>query len=256
MPPARGNTARAPAQLEPFAWPEGTRAAVSLSYDDALPSQLDHALPALARHGLHATFFVTGHAEGLRATPERYRELTKAGHELGAHTMDHPCDRSFSWVRPGFALQDYDSARMRADLRDNRQQLQDLGQSPPYALAYPCGSTWIGSAHTSYVPLVEELFVAARGADGRVCDPNRDSLFEVPSVAGNVSGAELTSWVDRASSAGGWVVFTFHGVAGDYLTVSSAAHEVLLNYLEQHRSQIWTERFGAVARYVAAQRGR
>src|SRR5438132_1155772 len=35
-----------------FAWPSGKRAAVSLTYDDALTSQLDHALPALAGHHL------------------------------------------------------------------------------------------------------------------------------------------------------------------------------------------------------------
>ena len=37
---------------ERFAWPSGTMAAVSLAYDDGLASQLDHALPALDRHGL------------------------------------------------------------------------------------------------------------------------------------------------------------------------------------------------------------
>ncbi|MES1179344.1 MAG: hypothetical protein ABUL62_33820 [Myxococcales bacterium] len=50
----------------------------------------------------------------------------------------------------------------------------------------------------------------------------------------------------------GWVVFTFHGVAGDYLPVEASAHEALLGYLEQHQPAVWTERFGAVAQYVAA----
>ncbi len=256
MPPSRDRPARVLGPVEAFAWPDGARAAVSLTYDDAIASQLDNAVPALARYGLHATFFLTGHADALRASPESYRALVSAGHELGAHTMDHPCARSFSWVKPGFALEDYDSTRMEADLRENRQELQALAQPAPFSFAYPCGATWIGAAHASYVPLVKELFIAARGSNSRVCDPYQDSLFEVPSVPGNLSGSELTAWVERALLVGGWVVFTFHGVAGDYLTVNADAHEALLGYLAEHRASIWTERFGAVARYVAAKRGR
>src|SRR5882724_11589520 len=98
------------AKIEPFVWPNGTRAAVSLTYDDAIQSQLDNAVPALAKHGLVATFFLTGHSNTLASSPERYHAIVRAGHELGSHTMYHPCDRSLSFVKPGFALQDYDLA--------------------------------------------------------------------------------------------------------------------------------------------------
>jgi hypothetical protein len=104
------------------------------------------------------------------------------------------------------------------------------------------------------VPLIQQLFVAARGVNGKVSDPSQDTLFEVPSPMGNASGPDLISWVERALSVGGWVVFTFHGVAGDYLAVQADAHEALLSYLEQHKSSVWTERFGTVASYVKAQR--
>jgi peptidoglycan/xylan/chitin deacetylase (PgdA/CDA1 family) len=237
-------------------WPRGTRAAVSLTYDDAIQSQLDNAVPALARHGLLATFFLTGHSAVLQSSPDRYRALVQAGHELGSHTMDHPCDRAFSFVKPGFALQDYDLPRMQAELSENIEQLRDLGQKAPFSFAYPCGSTWLGEAHESYVPLIEQLFVAARGVNGRVSNPTRDSPFEVPSAMGDSSGPDLIAWVDRALATGGWLVFTFHGVAGDYLAVQADAHEALLRYLEQHRSSIWTERFGSVAGYVKAQQPR
>ena len=239
-----------------FVWPHATRAAVSLTYDDALESQLDNAVPALARHGLAATFFVTGRSEVLKASPERYRALAQAGHELGAHTMYHPCDRSLGFVKPGFALQDYDLPRMRAELNENLEELRDLGQKPPFSFAYPCGSTWLGTDHASYVPLIEQLFVAARGVNGEVSDPARDTLLDVPSPMGNISGRALTSWVERALSVGGWVVFTFHGVGGDYLPVQADAHEALLAYLEQHETSVWTERFGSVASYVKAQQKR
>jgi peptidoglycan/xylan/chitin deacetylase (PgdA/CDA1 family) len=238
----------------PFTWPHGARAAVSLTYDDAIPSQLANAAPALARHGLLATFFVTGDSRTLQQAPERYRQLVKAGHELGSHTIHHPCDRALGFPKPGFALQDYDQTRMAAELVDSVRLLGELGQSAPVSFAYPCGSTWLGEARESYVPLIEKQFLAARGVSPSVADPTRVSLSEVPSAMGNTSAAELTSWVDRALADGGWVVFTFHGVAGDYLAVSADAHEALLAYLEQHESRVWTERFGTVAEYVRAAR--
>ena len=54
------------AQAGDFHWPDGRKAAVSLAYDDALDSQLDNALPALDRHGLKASFYLTLAADTLR----------------------------------------------------------------------------------------------------------------------------------------------------------------------------------------------
>ena len=42
-----------------FHWPGGARAAVSLTYDDGLDSQIAHAAPALDAAGLKGTFFLT-----------------------------------------------------------------------------------------------------------------------------------------------------------------------------------------------------
>ncbi len=43
----------------PFAYPNGAKGAVSLTYDDGLTSQLDHAVPQLDARGLKATFFLS-----------------------------------------------------------------------------------------------------------------------------------------------------------------------------------------------------
>jgi peptidoglycan/xylan/chitin deacetylase (PgdA/CDA1 family) len=241
-------------KLESFSWPHGALAAVSLTYDDALTSQLDNAAPALARHGLLATFFITGSSPTLEAAPAAFRQLIKAGHELGSHTIHHPCDRALGFPKRGFALQDYDQARMAAELTDSVQLLRELGQSEPFTFAYPCGSTWLGETHESYVPAVAGQFLAARGVTAHVADPARVSLSEVPSVMGNTSASDLISWVERALAGGGWMVFTFHGVAEDHLAVQAEAHEALLSYLEQRKSSVWTERFGTIAAYVRAAR--
>lgn len=246
------NASSAPVSKPTIAWPHGARAAVSLTYDDALRSQLDHAVPALHEHALVGTFFLTGTSPVLRASPESYRALVRAGHELAAHTMNHPCDRALSFVKPGMSLQDYDVTRMEAELAESIRQLHDLGQQEPLTFAYPCGSTWLGDPPQSYVPSIEKSFIAARGVARAIVDPTRVQLFEVPSVMGDISANALIGWVEQALESGGWVVFTFHGVEGDNLSVAGDAHEALLAYLDKNRTRIWTERFGTVAQYVKA----
>ena len=41
-----------------FSWPQNYQAAVSLSYDDGLMSQLTYAIPALDKYGFKASFYL------------------------------------------------------------------------------------------------------------------------------------------------------------------------------------------------------
>src|ERR1041385_8393947 len=61
-------------------WPNGAKAAVVLTYDDALPSQLDHAVPVLDAAGFKATFFL---ANVKLADVARWHAAAAEGHELG-----------------------------------------------------------------------------------------------------------------------------------------------------------------------------
>jgi peptidoglycan/xylan/chitin deacetylase (PgdA/CDA1 family) len=73
-----------------FRWPGGKQGAVSLTYDDGLPSQLDYAMPQLEADGFRGTFFVTGDA--IPARDADWRLAASRGHEIADHTIDHPCD--------------------------------------------------------------------------------------------------------------------------------------------------------------------
>ena len=71
------------------AWPDGHQAAVSLTYDDGLDSQLANAAPELRRFGFKATFFLT--RENMEARVADWVALARQGHEIGDHTFHHPC---------------------------------------------------------------------------------------------------------------------------------------------------------------------
>ena len=61
---------------------------VALTFDDGpTPLGVDAALPVLARHRAHATFFLVG--QEIERRPGLARRLLAAGHELGNHSYSH-----------------------------------------------------------------------------------------------------------------------------------------------------------------------
>ena len=68
--------------------PRGTKQ-LALTYDDGPndPHTL-HLLEVLAKHSVHATFFLIGRY--VQQHPEITREVVKAGHVVGNHTFTHP----------------------------------------------------------------------------------------------------------------------------------------------------------------------
>jgi hypothetical protein len=59
--------------------------------------------------------------------------------------------------------------------------------------------------------------------------------------------------VKQAHARGTMVNFTFHGIGGDYLSVSSEAHEELVKYLAEHRKEYWTDTFLNIMQHVKGQ---
>jgi peptidoglycan/xylan/chitin deacetylase (PgdA/CDA1 family) len=239
-----------------FAWPRGARAAISLTYDDALATQREHAAPALHARGLPGTFFLTGDAPDLAQHDRGWQQLLGLGHELASHTMHHPCDCSHDWVPRGYTSQDYTLARMSRELDETLALLRRLGAPEPFSFAYPCGETTVGAPAVSYRGLVATRFVAGRGVAPRLADPEREALDLVSAHDGARPADELIALVDAAEASGGWLVLIFHGVGGDHIPVDLSAHDALLDHLALRRDSVWAGGFGCVAEHVRAWRAR
>ena len=67
------------------------KAAVVLTYDDAVNQHLDNAIPVLDSLGLKATFYITGYSSSIRERMNDWKKIAINGHELGNHTLYHPC---------------------------------------------------------------------------------------------------------------------------------------------------------------------
>ena len=242
-----------------FTWPEGKRAAVSLAYDDAINSQLDHALPALDKRGLKASFYLTLSSETLAKRLPEWRAAAANGHELGNHTLFHQCSRSppgREWVKPANDLDHTDASQLAAQIRVGNAMLHAIDGKTARTFTVPCGD--LKAAGEPYLPLVKDEFVAIKSGDGGVV-PDMQALD--PHVVGvwapsEVTGAQLIARVDEAIERGTMVNFTFHGIGGDYLTVSTEAHDQLLDYLAAHRDVVWTDTFITLMTHVRQQQAR
>ena len=87
----------------------GKKFAVALTYDDGLNVHLDNAIPALNKYGLKGTFYIPGKST-LATRMDEWREAAKKGHELGNHTIFHPCNGSSKgreWVSKEQDLDNY-----------------------------------------------------------------------------------------------------------------------------------------------------
>jgi len=223
---------------------------ISLTYDDALDSQLKHAGPALARHKFKGTFYISDRGMELRAQPQPWIKLRKAGHEFAAHTLLHPCPHAAIWNPQGVANPDVDEFWMRHDMRENIDFIRILGESrPEISFAYPCGVTWLGRPRRSYVPLARELFCASRGVKHGYEDPSHPDLDESKCIdASGKSGVELIRAASHAIEHGLWAIYMFHGVGGDHLSVTAQAHQQLLAFLAAQGKKAVVAPYGDLAR--------
>ena len=244
------------AAQKPFAWPDGKKAAVSLAYDDALDSQLDHAIPALDKHGLKGSFYLQLSRDPVRDRLAEWRAAAANGHELGNHTLFHQCSGSLparEWVEPQRDLDKTPVAQMKDQVRLANVMLNAIDGKTERTMTVPCGD--VMAEGINYIDSVREEFVAIKLGDGTVThDMWKLDLYAVTvETPVGVTGKQLIARIEEAARKGTMVNFTFHGVGGDYLSVSKQAHEELLQYLSSHRDIYWVDTFIDLMEYVRQQ---
>ncbi|MFC0046839.1 polysaccharide deacetylase family protein [Rheinheimera tilapiae] len=239
-----------------FSWPNGAKAAVSLAYDDALPSQLDTAIPQLNAVGLKGSFYLPLSAEAVQHRLAEWRAAAAQGHELGNHTLFHQCAKSLpgrDWVSTDRDLDQTPASRLIAEIRIGNAFLQAIDGKTKRTFTAPCTDQL--AAGTPYLPLLGSDFVAMKTTvGGVVADMKTLNIHAVPVIApSEVSGAQLIAWVKAAGAKGTMVNFTFHGIGGDHLQISSAAHAELLQFLASHKNEYWTDTFLNLMEHVKSQ---
>jgi peptidoglycan/xylan/chitin deacetylase (PgdA/CDA1 family) len=235
-----------PVSAGDFKWPDGKKAAVSISYDDTLDSQLDHALPVLNKHKIKASFYLKLASPVLDARLQEWRAVAEQGHELGNHAIFHACSltQGATWVAPHNNMDKRTVEQMREEILTANTFLKAIDGRSERTLTTPCGHTI--TSNGNYVPAVRDLFVAIKGEE-----INLPFAAEFVETSG-ASAEQLIAFVEKMAAKGGLAHILFHGVGGDYLSVSKEAHEKLIQYLAAHRDIYWTDTYLNIMQYVNA----
>lgn len=230
-------------------WPQGARAAVSLTYDDGYDSQLDHALPLLDGRGLRGTFYLT--VENIDARLADWIKVWRAGHEIGNHTETHACDLTRYSARRFLTREvEPSEAYFAAHFPQTRRR----------SYAYPCGEERLGAPPGGagrYRALLNSRFANARTVSGGPNDPAqvwarryRLNAYEPTYDIDHVENA--VRYLDQALMHGFWAILVFHEIlpkrmgAGD---TSIAVHRAIVE--EVLKRPLWCAPVETVFRYLA-----
>ena len=224
-------------QTKVLIWPNGAKVAINLSYDDALNSHLDNAVPALDKYGFKGSFYVLPNRLEMYERMDEWRAIANNGHELGNHSIYHPCRASLpdrNWVRPHHDLDKYSVEQMVGEVLTANTFLHAIDGKKERTFTPPCNETEAGGK--SYIEEIQSHFVGIKGL-------GIESGFEVAWGPSDVTGEQLIEYIQQVPDGVSVINIVFHGIGGDYLTVSNEAHEQLLKFLFENKSQFYVDSY-------------
>lgn len=236
----------------PMKWPDGRQAVIVLTYDDGLASHLDVAVPQLDKANLKGTFFLN--EPRWEQHISRWRAASRNGHELGNHTVFHPCLSSKFPADSRYYAENYSVAHIVREITTMNKILTAIDGKLKHSFAYPCGETSVGGK--DYVDSLRRSglvkYARAIGVSPVITDFKKLDSLQVPCkwFREDAPGAELIDFVKQVQRSRGMGVIIFHGVGGDYLQVSAEAHQQLVQYLADNRKDIWIATFEEAMEYV------
>ena len=234
-----------PGNLEVLDW-AGFDGAVTYTYDDGQPSNLEH-YSALAATEMNMTFYLTSNVN-FDGYEGGWTLAAQDGHELGNHTVSHPyADMSDS----SFGEPAADPA---AEIEGcSRYIIDNLGQEDVWTMAAPFGDTgWSEPAKQS------DLFLN-RGVGGGAVAPNDDTdPYNLPcymAQEGDTAGT-FTDLIDNARDNGEWQIFLFHTIAPtDEVWYAPVDVDAIIDSIEHAKStgDVWIDTLATVGAYWRGQ---
>lgn len=221
--------------------------AVSLSYDDALASQLDIALPALNKYQIKASFYVVPNSPVFQSRIEEWRSVALQGHELGNHTLFHACQASKpdrEWVEVNNDLDKKSVSSVVNEIKIANTLLQALDGKRDRTFTPPCFDIYAGGQN--FLPKVEQMFTAIKGQEGH----DMASLF----APNNHTANDIIEFIESQPKHIKVVNILMHGVGGDYLSISAQEHDKLLQYLANNTSKLKVDTYLNIMKYLESSR--
>jgi sialate O-acetylesterase len=222
--------------------------------DDALNVHLDHVIPALDSLSLKGSFYLTASSDAARNRIKDWRAASAGGHELGNHTLYHPCDATgpgMSWVKPEYDLSKYSLARIQDEIKMCNAYLKSIDGKDKRTFAFTCGHKKV--AEGEFIQTLRDEFVAARAVRHEMHNLDEQDLMDIDCYGmSGETGEKMIGLVRQAQQSGKLLVFLFHGVGGEHaLNVTNQAHSQLLHYLKENEKDIYIDTMLNMAEHIA-----
>lgn len=232
-----------------FQWPNNTRAAVSLAYDDTLNTQLDNAIPQLDKYDFKGSFYLFLGSEVTNERLAGWRAIAQNGHELGNHTLNHACRKSLpgrDWLDDWNDLDKRTVSEMSREVRIASAFLTAIDGKIKRTFTAPCGEVQVSDG--DYTKALQEHFISIKSGITDQIKPLKDIDPYAVNIwtPVDVSGQDLINYVKKSAQLGSLANITFHGIGGDHMSVSPQAHEELLQYLDDNRDIYWVDTFANI----------
>ena len=225
-------------EAEVLPWPLASKAAVSITFDDAYRSHVSRAMPLLEDYGFRGTFFLivdklfrrgkyTYHRPS--APISEWQAAAARGHEMASHTVSH------------VPLDTIEVRQMRAELIDSKAVLDSLLLGEPVvSLAYPFSRT-----NAVVAAVASSIYQSGRGGpptDGSAVynDPATIDLMSLKAFFPCSTIEQWHSAVERTIAGRGWLVEALHPIdEPGFCRVAAKDFAAHLHYLSQQRPALW-----------------
>ncbi len=225
-------------EAEVLPWPSASKAAVSITFDDAYISHVRRAMPLLESYGFRGTFFLIvdklfrqGKFINVRpsAPISEWQAAAARGHEMASHTVSHA------------SLDTIEVRQMRAELINSKAILDSLflGQ-PIVSLAYPFSRT--NAVVSAVASSIYQSGRAGPPTDGSAVynDPATVDLMSIKAFFPCSTVEQWHSAVELTIAGKGWLVEALHPIdEPGFCRVATENFAEHLHYLSQQHPALW-----------------
>ncbi len=254
-------------------WMDGRKSAFSLSFDDALQSQIDNAAPILENYGFKGTFYLNTEVLDNTDLDKRagnwaeFNSLALKGHEMGAHSVTH---EHLTEIPEG---DENTPGTLRYEIYQSKVAIENhITSQKVLTFAYPFAE------HNALVEEVAGEYFEASRIDGAT--PNNVSLnnaqwntlkakeawFSLPRNSVSDDDDELNdmiSWTENSINKGKWGIYFAHEVvpfnqlaqlldAGYWFPVTNEWLDSYCQWLKtkSDNEEVWIATVAEVTKYI------
>ena len=230
-------------------WLNNKKAALSLTFDDAINGQFTVALPLLNKYGYKCTFFIiTSFVQPQLKGWQLVIDAADSGHEIASHTVTHPFLHRVT--ADSIAWQYAESNKIIAE---------HITSQKTFTLAYPYGDGGNGTDSEQIVKsIAAKYYTGARATRNNKLPYNAygfaktaDDYYKINSdmMGDSVSNASFAPHLDETMRAGGWYSPTYHGIENGWIIVKKDDFIKHLEEIKKRENNLWIAPFGDVIKY-------